>query len=66
MDKTFTAAYTVRGLAYEKQGNLARARADFKMALSIPARYNDGQWAHDVARSHLKTLDEKESGGGQK
>ena len=59
-----TSAYTVRGLAYEKQGNIARARADFKMALSIPARYNDGQWAHNVARDHLKKLDE--GTGGEK
>jgi tetratricopeptide (TPR) repeat protein len=65
-DKAMPSAYTVRGLAYEKQGNVTRARADFKMALSMPAKYADGPWAHNVARMRLKELDAKESGGEQK
>ena len=36
------------------------------MALSIPAKYNDGQWAHNVARDHLKKLDASETGGEKK
>jgi tetratricopeptide (TPR) repeat protein len=56
LDRGYTAAYTNRGLAYERQGNHERAQADFNAALAVPAKYNNGKWAHDTARERLAAL----------
>ena len=51
-------------LPTSKLGNIARARADFEMALSVPARYSDERVVPlNVARDHLKKLDAAEAGG---
>ena len=55
-DRTYTAAYTGRGLAYEKMGERDKAIADFRTALATPQKYNNGAWAHTVARERLKAL----------
>jgi tetratricopeptide (TPR) repeat protein len=56
LDRGYTAAYTNRGLAYERKGDRERARADFDAALAVPAKYNNGTWAHDTARERLAAL----------
>jgi len=55
-DKAYTAAYASRGLTYEKMGNRDKAVEDYRAALALPAKYNNGTWAHTTARDHLKTL----------
>jgi ferric-dicitrate binding protein FerR (iron transport regulator) len=41
---------------YERQGRIDLAIADFRMAFSIPQKYQDGQRAHDTARQRLRAL----------
>ena len=55
-DKGYTAAYTSRGLAYERMGSRDKAIEDFRTALATPQKYNNGAWAHAVARERLKAL----------
>ncbi|MGH6935967.1 MAG: hypothetical protein ACRED2_07270, partial [Methylocella sp.] len=57
------AAYTGRGLTYEKLGNLAEAEADFKRALILSADLDAGlaRPAQDVARTRLAALAEEEA-----
>jgi predicted Zn-dependent protease len=55
-DKGYTAAYTSRGLAYEKMGSRDKAIEDFRTALATPQKFNNGAWAHAVARERLKAL----------
>jgi Flp pilus assembly protein TadD len=57
IEPTYTAAYTIRGLAYQEKGDLVRARADYNKAIALPASRNDGEWAQNVARGRLKGLD---------
>jgi tetratricopeptide (TPR) repeat protein len=57
LDPTLNASYTIRGMAYEKIDDKARARADFNKALELPVKGNDGEWAQDLARKHLKDMD---------
>ena len=58
-DRTRTGTYTGRGLAYEGKGELDKAKGDYKKALTVPPKYDDGKWAHDVARDRLKALADK-------
>jgi len=58
-DKDYTAALTGRGLTHEKMGAREAAIADFRAALAMPAKYNNGAWAHRVARERLKALGAK-------
>ncbi len=58
IDPDLNASYAIRGMAYEKMGDKEHARADFNKALALPVKGNDGPWAQDVARSHLKNLDD--------
>jgi hypothetical protein len=46
-------AFAARGLAYEKQGDQDRAKADFSAALEIPIKCGGDSWAHDVAQQGL-------------
>lgn len=59
LDPSYNSFFTVRGLTYEAQGDLAHARADYNKALAIPVKGPDGGWAQDVARSRLQELDKK-------
>jgi Tfp pilus assembly protein PilF len=61
LDAAFTAAFTNRGLCSEQEGDTARAIADFRQALAVPAKYDNGKWAQDTAREHLKALGRPEN-----
>ena len=52
-------AYTGRGLAYEGKAEVERARADYRKALTVGPKYDDGQWAQNTARQRLAALGEK-------
>jgi tetratricopeptide (TPR) repeat protein len=56
LDKNYSAAFTGRGLIYEKMGEIAKARADFNSALNAKSIFQDEKWAHDTARKHLDDL----------
>ncbi len=55
-DKTYAAAYTSRGTTHELMGARDKAIEDFRAALAAPAKYNNGEWAHRIARERLKAL----------
>ena len=57
----YNAAYVARGLAYEAKGDTARARADFSVALALPAKYPSGPDAQQQARARLAALDQAAS-----
>ncbi len=57
-DAFLTAAFTLRGLAYEAKSDRERARADFYAALAVPAKGDKGPWAHETATRRLAALDE--------
>ena len=57
LDPGYTAAYVNRALAYESLKKFDLARADYEKALSIPAKYDNGEWAHKTAREHLALLE---------
>jgi tetratricopeptide (TPR) repeat protein len=59
LDSNYSAAYTGRGLIYEKMGVIERARVDYKAALAAHSIFQDDQWAHDTARKHLDALADK-------
>lgn len=59
LDATYAAAYTGRGLLYEKAGSIEQARADFNAALAANSVFADNTWAHDTAREHLAALAKK-------
>ena len=59
MDADLTGAYAGRGLAYEAKVDVEKATADYRKALSVAAKYEDGQWAHDTARERLAALGAK-------
>ena len=44
------------GNYHERMGDINAARADYKKALSVPAKYNTGKWGHDYARQRLSIL----------
>ena len=56
LDPLYTAAFTNRGQAYQEKGQLDKAREDYQAALSVPAKHNDGEWAHKRARERLEEL----------
>jgi hypothetical protein len=43
-------------LAYEKIGSRDKAIEDFRTALATSQKFNNGAWAHSVARDRLKAL----------
>jgi Tfp pilus assembly protein PilF len=59
IDPTYAAAFTGRGLLYEKAGQIDKARADYKSALAVKSIFYDNNWAHDTAQSHLDALKDK-------
>jgi tetratricopeptide (TPR) repeat protein len=64
LDKNYSAAYTGRGLLYEKIGELDKARADYNAALKSKSTFQDEKWAKDMARQHLAGLGSGGGGGG--
>jgi tetratricopeptide (TPR) repeat protein len=58
LDGDMTGAYTGRGLAWEGKADSEKAKADYRKALTLAQKYDDGQWAHDTARARLQALGE--------
>jgi tetratricopeptide (TPR) repeat protein len=58
IDAEFTGAYAGRGLALEGKGEVEKAKTDYRKALAIAQKYDDGQWAHEMAGARLKALGE--------
>jgi len=56
IDASYSAAYTGRGLVYEKMGLIERARGDYEAALNSKSEFQDEKWAKDTARDHLDKL----------
>jgi hypothetical protein len=58
LDPKYHAAFTNRGLAYERKGDAERARKDFEAALALPQAHASGagKWAHETARERLASL----------
>jgi tetratricopeptide (TPR) repeat protein len=54
-----TGAYTGRGLAYEGKAQVAKAEADYRKALTLTQKYEDGQWAQNMARQRLAAMGER-------
>ena len=54
----YNAAYVARGLAFEAKGDTGRARADYSVALALPAKYPSGQDAQRQARERMAALDQ--------
>ena len=59
LDANYSAAYTGRGLLYEKMGLTERARSDYEAALKAHSVFQDDKWAHDTAQAHLDDLKDK-------
>jgi tetratricopeptide (TPR) repeat protein len=59
IDANYSAAYTGRGLVYEKMGLVERARGDYEAALNVKSEFQDEKWAKDTARDHLDKLKDK-------
>jgi tetratricopeptide (TPR) repeat protein len=59
LDPTYAAAFTGRGLLYEKAGQIDKARADYQSALAVKSIYYDNDWAHQTATQHLAALNGK-------
>ena len=57
LDPGLTGAYTGRGLAHEGKADVDKARIDYRKALAIAPKYDDGQWAHDTARGRLAAIE---------
>jgi tetratricopeptide (TPR) repeat protein len=58
IDAEFTGAYAGRGLAHEGKGEVEQAKTDYRKALAVAPKYEDGQWAHEMASARLKALGE--------
>jgi hypothetical protein len=43
-------------MSHEKMGARDKAIEDFRAALGVPQKYNNGAWAHTTARERLKAL----------
>ena len=56
IDRKYTAAYAMRGNFHERTGDINAARAVYRKALSVPAKYNTGKSGHDYARQRLSIL----------
>jgi Tfp pilus assembly protein PilF len=59
LDVDLTGAYAGRGLAYEGKGEVAKAKADYRKAVAIAQKYEDGKWAQEIARDRLAALGDK-------
>ena len=59
LDANYSAAYTGRGMIYEKMGLVERARSDYEAALKAKSDFQDEKWAKDTARKHLDELKDK-------
>ena len=57
IDAELTGAYTGRGLAYEGKAELDKAKVDYRKALAVAPKNDDGQWAHDTARGRLAAIE---------
>ena len=55
--------YTGRAQAYEGKGNVERARADYKKALSLPVTYAMSKKYRDMAREGLDLLERRMKSG---
>ena len=51
----YASAYTKRGLAHEKKGDIKSALKDFHKALSLPQKHDDNKWAHFTAMKHISS-----------
>lgn len=65
--KQFPAAYSNRGVVYERQGNTERAQADFRAALAAPLSENEDEKKYDdpaqtLARVRLTSVAEVKPG----
>jgi tetratricopeptide (TPR) repeat protein len=58
IDAELTGAYTGRGLAYEGKADAENAKVDYRKALTLAQKYDDGAWAHQTARGRLEALGE--------
>ena len=56
IDAGLTGAYTGRGLAWEGKAEAEKAKADYRKALTLAQKYDDGVWAHETARGRLEAL----------
>ena len=57
IDPNYAAAYTARGLLYEKAGAIDRALADYTASLKVSELlHDDTGWAHDTAQAHFAAL----------
>jgi tetratricopeptide (TPR) repeat protein len=56
IDAELPGAYAGRGLAYEGKAEADKARADYRKALALAQKSDDGQWAHETARGRLQAL----------
>jgi tetratricopeptide (TPR) repeat protein len=56
LEPKYTAAFTARGLLYEKAGAIERAKADYESSLATNSIFEDNKWAHETARKHLDAL----------
>ncbi len=54
-----TLRYVDRAQLFAEKGDLARAKADYRQALALPATYSDGRWAHEAARKGLAALERR-------
>jgi len=59
IDGDLVGAYAGRGLAYEAMAEVEKAKADYRRALALTQKYQDGQWAQDTARQRLAALGAK-------
>jgi tetratricopeptide (TPR) repeat protein len=55
-DPTLGSAYTNRGLTYETKGDTEHALTEFRTAMSLPVKYDNGQWAYNTAKTRLAAL----------
>ncbi len=55
-DADLTGAYAGRGLAYEGNNEVEKAKSDYRKALTVEPKYADGEWAHEIARARLAAL----------
>jgi tetratricopeptide (TPR) repeat protein len=62
IDPSYTAAYTGRGLIHEIRGDRTRAMRDFNAALALAPKYQDGMWAQQTAKAHLRGYGEATAG----
>ena len=58
LEPEFTGAYAGRGLAHEGKGEIEKAKTEYRKALAVAPKYDDGQWAHETASARLKALGE--------